>query len=366
MAITNDIDRHQIYLQKLASGILNSKIYPSLEEAYKAARAILLDAEEIKSIKQLRTIQEKIVKESSSIIAKGWADATDELMSAANYEAGYYADLLKSYGSAGLSVPAAARIASYVNKSTLTLANGSRVSSGTWAEFVQGGVNSSAKLYNGIVVSGYNNGLTVGQISKQIKDSTSGLLKNEANALARTGMNHYANSAREAMAEDNSDIIKYRVYTATFDNRTSLQCRANSMNPGHWAMDDDKHPAIPNHFNCRCSWVFLTDLSEINEGKKVAIGGKDVNVDPGRELRYRGKKDADIFNPGQISAGTTQNEWMRKQPDWFQDSALGPERAKLFRDGGLKIESFTDSLGKPINLDKLRELDAEAFKKAGL
>lgn len=363
MGIKDDTDRHQIYLSKLASGILNAKIYPSLEAAYKAARAILLDAEEIKTYKQLQAVQKKVVKDSSSIIAQGWAQATDELMLAGIYEADFYASLLKTYGAAGLAVPAAARIRSYINDSSMTLINGSRASSGSWAEYVNGAVDSSAKLYNGIVVSGYNNGLTVGQISKQIKDSTVGVLTNEANALARTGMNHYANAAREAMALDNDDIIKYRVYSATFDNRTSLQCRAHATNPGHWAITDKKFPPIPNHFNCRCSWVFVTDLEEISQGKQVAIGGKDVEVDPDRKLKYRGKKDTDIFNPGQISAGETQDQWLRKQPEWFQDSSLGKERAKLFRDG-VKIENFVDSLGKPINLDRLRELDIEALKKA--
>lgn len=47
MSFLDDFERHELYLQRIATALLTSKIYPSLAEAYKAARLILLDAESI-------------------------------------------------------------------------------------------------------------------------------------------------------------------------------------------------------------------------------------------------------------------------------------------------------------------------------
>ena len=59
MSMINDSDRHSLHLQRLASGLLKTNVYPSLEEAYKAARLILLDAGEIKNLRQLNAVLKK-------------------------------------------------------------------------------------------------------------------------------------------------------------------------------------------------------------------------------------------------------------------------------------------------------------------
>lgn len=365
MALIEDQDRHEIYLAKLTTGLLNAKVYPSLEAAYKAARAILLDAESITSITVLRKLESSIAREVREIYGKGWQEATEELTAMAVYEAGYSAQLTGQYVGASLTVPAKKQIESYIAKSLMTMTSGKRVQSGAWADYVSSAVESVAGQYNGIIAQGYQQGRTIGQITKDLRESSNGILKQQAEALARTGQSHYTNQAREAMAMANSDVIKYRYFSATFDSRTSLTCRG--FGGKHWDITDDSYPRLPQHFNCRSTYLYLTDLSEAKRGTQSAIGGKDVDdINPNRKLVYRGKKDTDIFKPGQISAGSTQDGWLRQQPEWFQDSALGPTRAKLFRDGGIKIDKFTDMVGKPLTLDQLRELDADAFKKAGL
>lgn len=368
MALIDDQDRHEVYLAKLTTGLLNAKIYPSLEEAYKAARLILLDAESITSITVLRKIESSIAKEVREIYSRGWQEATEGLVEMAVYEAGWSAQVTGQYLGASLTTPAKKVIESYINKSLMTLTSGKRVQSGTWAQYVQGSVDAAVQQYNGIVAQGYQQGRTIGQITRDIRDSSNGILKQQAEALARTGQSHYTNQAREAMALENSDVIKYRIFTATFDNRTTDVCRKNSL-PQYrvFRIEDDSYPRIPVHFNCRSSYVFVADLKDAERGTQAAVGGKAAeDINPTRKLRYRGKKDADIFKPGQISASTNQQEWLMSQPKWFQESALGKTKAKLFRDGGMRIEQFTDMTGKPLTLAELRELDAEAFQRAGL
>lgn len=392
MSLIDDNDRHQIYLAKLTSHLLNSALYPSMAEAYKAARAMLLDVEDISSITALSRIQAQISRDVKPALREGWDKLTAGLYEMAEYEAEYAARLFGRYAGVALAVPASTQIERFVTRSAMSLTSGQRVTSGVWADYVTRSVDASVQQYNGLIASGYQQGLTVGQISRQLRDSTNGLLANNAQALARTGQSHFANQAREAMAAANKDIIKYRVFTATFDNRTTLQCRGNHGKS--WAIADDDYPRIPLHFGCRSAYVFAESPEQAMEGKRSAVGGRAEGkeefdrrnqrleelreqrreqradgIDPpstATQVRRRGRADDDIFNPTPINASTSQDAWLRQQPAWFQDSALGPTRAKLLRDGGLEVTSFVDMLGKPIPLDELRRLDTEAFRRAGL
>lgn len=365
MSQIDQADRHEIYLSRLTTQLLNSHIYPSLEAAYKAARALLLDAESIDSIIVMKKLQREIGKAAAEELTKGWDETTVGLEEMAAYEAGYSAKLTGAEIGAVLAVPAADKVKSFIDKSVMTLTSGSRVSSGVWAEFVNGSIDSVVKQYNGIIATGYQNGQTVNQMAKSIRDSTQGLLKGQAEVLARTGQSHYASQAREAMAIDNAKVIKFRVFIATFDNRTTAQCRALSGRA--YEITDDKYPRLPLHFGERSIYVYTNDPAKLKQGTKAAVGGKSgVEINPNRKLQYRGKKDTDIFKPGQIPAGETMDQFMRRQPDWFIEDSLGPTRAKLFKEGGLSIDRFADATGRPLTLAEIRERDAEAFKRAKL
>lgn len=50
----------------------------------------------------------------------------------------------------------------------------------------------------------------------------------------------------------------------------------------------------------------------------------------------------------------TYNSWLKRQPAVFQYEVLGPERAKLFRSGGLSLDKFADDSGRLYTLDELR------------
>lgn len=62
MSLLNDTASHDLYLARLASGILNDKLYPAQESLYKQVRIMLLDAENITSRKQLSSITKAVRK----------------------------------------------------------------------------------------------------------------------------------------------------------------------------------------------------------------------------------------------------------------------------------------------------------------
>ncbi len=63
----------------------------------------------------------------------------------------------------------------------------------------------------------------------------------------------------------------------------------------------------------------------------------------------------------QIDASTTYYEFLKQQPAWFQDEALGPVRGKIFRNSGISPEEFrvisVDGFGRPLTLQQMAELD---------
>jgi hypothetical protein len=72
----------------------------------------------------------------------------------------------------------------------------------------------------------------------------------------------------------------------------------------------------------------------------------------------------------QVRADLSYYDWLKQQPAAFQDKAIGPVRAKLFREGGLSIERFSelqlDRNFAPLTLVEMKKLEPLAFEKAGV
>lgn len=63
----------------------------------------------------------------------------------------------------------------------------------------------------------------------------------------------------------------------------------------------------------------------------------------------------------QVDASTTYYDFLKQQPAWFQDEALGPVRGKIFRNSGVSAEEFrtisVDGFGRPLTLNEMAALD---------
>ncbi|MEA7672473.1 hypothetical protein ONQ41_22285, partial [Salmonella enterica subsp. enterica serovar Cerro] len=63
----------------------------------------------------------------------------------------------------------------------------------------------------------------------------------------------------------------------------------------------------------------------------------------------------------QVDASTTYYDFLKQQPAWFQDEALGSVRGKIFRNSGISPEEFrvisVDGFGRPLTLQQMAELD---------
>ena len=374
MSYVNDNDRHNLYLQRLATGLLNTHVYPSLTEAYKAARLILLDRGEIKNMRQLNSVLAKVESSTTKITAAALDEVTKELQSIAIYEASYYAALVGGYAGATLTVPGNKTIQDFIGTALMSLTSGQRVTAGLWGDFIGNQIASTGAIYNNAIKASFVNNESVSQAVARMRQATQGLLRREYETLTRTGLQHYAIQAREAMAADNLDILERRYYNTVFDNRRSLLCAGRHGKT--WLLTDKNHPVIPAHHGCRSSWLYLLKGQTEPSGTMAAVGGKDTerakekyenrSDRTDKKIKYRGKKDADMFDPGQISAKTGVDSWLRQQAPWFIEDSLGKTRAKLFMDGKISIDKFTDATGRSLTLDELAQRDRRAFLLAGI
>jgi SPP1 gp7 family putative phage head morphogenesis protein len=223
------------------------------------------------------------------------------------------------------------------------------------ADMVSGWPAADALRVSNIVQVGWAQGKTlqemirqtVGTAGKNFADGVLDVSRQHAGTVIHTTTQHVANAARMEVWERNGDIVERYQWLSTLDRRTTQQCRSldgRTFEPG-------KGPMPPIHPNCRST--------------TVAVLGKEFDfLDVGATRASGGP------NPGYVDADENFYDWLKTQPAEFQSTAIGPTRAKLFRDGGLTPDRFAElNLGRnfeALTLAEMRAIEPEAFKRAGL
>src|SRR5574343_62362 len=188
--------------------------------------------------------------------------------------------------------------------------------------FVDAWAASERESLVGAVRVGVAQGQTVAQVVTGLRgtkanayaDGALAISRRHAEAVVRTAVQHVGDVARLETYKANADIIKGEQWSATLDARTTDIC----MSLDGRVFDLDKGPRPPAHINCRSVRipVLIDEFAFLSKGA------------------MRASKD------GPVDAGLTFFQWLKSQPAAFQDSALGPKRAALFRDGGLSADRF--------------------------
>lgn len=222
-------------------------------------------------------------------------------------------------------------------------------------DFTTGWTEIDRNTFSAAVRLGHQQGLTVNEMKKRVlgtkglnwADGLADKTERTANAILHTATQHVANAARNATYEANSDLVKGYEIVATLDRRITQRCR--SLDGQRFELG--KGPMPPFHVRCRTTT--RPDLGPafafLREGATRASSGP---------------------NPGQVDASKDYYDWLKTQPQDFQDKALGPVRGKLFRDGGLSADQFSSlNLSKqfePLTLKEMKALNPEAFELAGI
>ena len=193
----------------------------------------------------------------------------------------------------------------------------------------------------------------VGTRSNNFADGALEVSRRHAMTVVNTSVQHVANAARQEVWENNSDVVMGYHWVATLDRRTTNQCKSleELYGVGKDFFKTGQGPLPPIHPNCRSTTAPKLDsrYDFLDEGSTRASSG--------------------VRNQ-EVSGNLTYYSWLRQQPASFQNVALGRQRARLFRDGGLSSRRFAelnlDRNFKPLTLAQMREIEPEAFTAAGL
>lgn len=221
--------------------------------------------------------------------------------------------------------------------------------------FIKSWSDSTKVAVTNTLRNGFAQGKTTDQVIREIRGTKSanyrdgligGQLRRQTAAMVRTSMQHSAQSGRQAVWAANDDIVEGYRWVSTLDGRTTSQCR--SLDGQEFEVGSGPQP--PLHIGCRSTTIAIIEgvnlLDNVTRASKGAEGGQ------------------------QVRGATTYYEWLRRQPAWFQDDAIGPVRGKLFRDGGLSAAEFArlnlDKNFMPLTLEEMRRKAPRAFELAGI
>jgi len=356
-AILDATIRHAVFLEQLKSGEV-AKFGPFLKEIDRSIRERLTRTD-LTDYTVARL--ERLLSEVDSLllgIFNRYSDKLNlDLIDIANYEAEFEATSLTRAAPVGVSfdaaVPGAAAIRTAILGNPLSVrgADGGKL----LKTFIDGFTTTERQRLTGAIRQGFFEGQTNFQIIKNIRGTKAlqyndGILattNRNAGAVVRTAVQHVATQARMETLKENSDVVQAVEWVSTLDSKTTSQCR--SLDKQRFELTEGPRPPI--HINCRSTMVAVTRFSALfaKDATRASIG------DGGAQ---------------QVRADLSYYDWLKQQPAAFQDRAIGPVRAKLFREGGLSIERFSelqlDRNFKPLTLDEMKALEPLAFGRAGL
>jgi len=302
--------------------------------------------------RRLKILVGHVRDDLNDVYGKHYGVWREQIVDFANYEAGFEARTMERlFGITDFEVPARAQLRSAVLSSPLAGLEGPDAAQPLNSIYKRWW-GTSIKRVEGIIRSGYYQGLTTPQIVRQIKgarklqykDGELARINRGITMLTRTAVQHAANAARMETYKANDDIITGVQIVATLDDRTTILCQ--SLDGKVFKLDEGPRP--PFHVGCRTTTVPVL-------AAEFAILEKGAT---------RLAKDAD-GNTQVIDADKTYYEWLKDQPPEFQDKVLGAKRAELFREGGLSAQRFAElNLGndfKPQTLAEMRAAEPTVF-----
>jgi SPP1 gp7 family putative phage head morphogenesis protein len=258
-----------------------------------------------------------------------------------------------------------------------------------WARSLQ---QTEYRRLESAIRMGFLEGETTDQIVRRIRGTRAnrfrdGILqasRRDAEAMARTALNHTANAAREELFDANANIISGLIWIATLDGRTTPVCMARDGQ----VFPTTSGPRPPAHWNCRSAMAPVLNglaivgnrpyvIDKRNPTKRLAdfrAQAKEQAGDRWRNMTAQQRNQAIGSirtqwvekNIGRVPATTNYQEWLSRQSVATQNDVLGKTRAQLFRRGDLKLPDFVDRSGRQYTIQELRQREAEAFERAGL
>jgi len=191
-------------------------------------------------------------------------------------------------------------------------------------------------------------------------DKSFDLARRNVQSEVRTGLQTYAQTARMKTYHENSDIFPWVEYTATLDIRTTEVC--GSLDGRTYAAEDPSQPEIPQHWNCRSTYVPKETRGEVLDAERPSVGAGEGYEKGDRTTRTgkvrKPRKGSDKLERGQTAkAGTKFNDWLKQQdkknPDFVRDYFKSDKRYKAWKQGKLGNIKYTTKDGRQSGIKSL-------------
>lgn len=337
MSLLTSLISHQIWLQRAASGEVKD-LTPFIQEMRdEIKRQVLLFGDDGRSTARLNKLLRDLEEALVGLTGDWQTKLAEDLKELAAYEAEWNVKTLTANVNAEFITPTAEQVWAAAEFQPLSLSD----KPVDFTKLMDGwGETEVSRLVTGVKM-GFVQGQTTRQIVKNVVGAggLADISERNSATVIRTALSHVSNEARNETYRQNDDIIEKYEIIATLDSRTSTICRGLDRQK----YEIGKGPMPPFHPNCRTttSPVISSEFNFLDKGAKRAAKGADGGT--------------------QVSADTTYYEFLKQQPAWFQDQALGPVRGKIFRNSGISPEEFrvisVDGFGNPLTLKQMAELD---------
>ena len=336
MPMSDEVYRHQVNLERLKAQLVReyAQYFPELRE-YIKQRFAELDADNMAELTraQSRELISDIRNEQRTLMAAEREELEQSLEMLSGNEAVWEGELIRmkpadaarAWQQARLRpIQATGQLLLPMIKEELGPKQTIRVEREIAVSIAQGrSLSETVKSINGLKKNNYKDGI----LGRELRD---------ADAIIRTATQHTSQQGRHATWVAN-DIERWK-FSATLDGKTSVKCRALDRQ----TFPVGEGPEPPLHIRCRS-----TTIADIPDP-----GGTRSSID------------------GPVSNTTSYYDWLKTQPEKFQDKTIGPARGKLLRDGGLTSDEFAklqlDKRFDPMTLEEMAAEKPYAFSKAGL
>jgi len=240
------------------------------------------------------------------------------------------------------------------------------------------------------IKEGYRQGLPIDEIISDVegrrrlnfRDGEFNKTRNNVGTVIMSTGLAVAGLANELLRTKNANYFQKWFYDAILDSRTSQFCLRHNA---RIFPEGDYNPVPPNHDHCRSSQRFIYNINEIGNAPMVRVGeNRYIKYDFAKEARLKNAvkwKDLSVSQKQEIikqyksdwieqhigkgySPDATTAKWFASQSDEFQKVYLGNTKYKMYKDGGLDLNSFISSNGQPLTINELYKLYGEQFEKS--
>lgn len=354
---------HAVSLQQYSLGVVR-KIIATLNRSDARLMVALAEAldqmpAESFTVERLEALLSSVRQINAAAYAQVAQELGQELKDLAGYELGWQQQLFQT------TIPAPVQVhfpIAQVSVEQAYAAAMARPFQGRllkdWASTIE--TDRLAKVRNA-VRQGYMEGKTVSQIVSEIRGTRAnkyadGFLqrpRKDLETVVRTAISHTAATARQEFASANEDILKADRWISTLDTKTSDDCRIRDQK--QYTLVDHKpigHKIPWRQGPGKIHWCCRSTSSPVTKS------WRELGI-PIDEMTPSQRASMD----GQVPADQDYNQWLSKQSDARIEQVLGPERFKLYKSGGIKLDDFYSPTGQWYTIEQLQRRDEAAFSR---